>query len=218
MTTSSCISASAHSKSTHVETTSPSSIGVTYMEQLNLKLKVITDTVNVAEKICQDANKSRLDERTPSTTFHQGQKVLYFQLPTQGTCSKLPPRFNQIFKIISIDPLYQTAQLRESNGAILSKRVHLSVDTTAPYQIILSVQTTVVPNASRKNISIQTPVSTSQAPSVNPGNSSRAHQHQQQQPTVHSVQHKNLISASVGLMPFNPHTSRLLIQVERSYQ
>ena len=52
-----------------------------YMEQLNLKLKVITDTVKVAEQICQDANKSRLDNRTPLTTFHQGQKVLYFQLP-----------------------------------------------------------------------------------------------------------------------------------------
>ena len=49
-----------------------------YMEQLNLKLKVITDTVKVAEKIYQDANKSRLDKRTPLTTFHQGQKVLYF--------------------------------------------------------------------------------------------------------------------------------------------
>ena len=143
-----------------------------YMEQLNLKLKVITDTVKVAEKICQDANKSRLDKRTPLTTFHQGQKVLYFQLPAQGTCSKLSPRFNQIFEIISIDPLYQTAQLRDSNGAMLSKRVHLSklkpffernhstnhlnkssatsVDTTAPCQINLPVQTTVVPNASGK--------------------------------------------------------------------
>ena len=147
-----------------------------YMEQLNLKLKVITDTVKVAEKLCQDANKSRLDNRTPLTTFHQGQKVLYFQLPAQGTCSKLSPRFNQIYEIISIDPLYQTAQIRDSNGAILSKRVHLSklkpyfernhstdhpktssassVDTIAPRQINPPVQTTVVPN----NISIQTPV------------------------------------------------------------
>ena len=143
------------------------------MEQLNLKLKVITDTVKIAEKICQNDNKSRLDKRTPLTTFHQGQKVLYFQLPAQGTCSKLSPRFNQIYEIISIDPLYQTAQLRDSNGAILSKKVHLSklkpyfqrdhstdhpssapsVDTTAPRQINLPVQTTVA-----NNISIQTPV------------------------------------------------------------
>ena len=210
-----------------------------YMEQLNLKLKVITDTVKVAEKICQDANKSRLDKRTPITTFHQGQKVLYFQLPAQGTCSKLSPRFNQIFEIISIDPLYQTAQLRDSNSAILSKRVHLSklkpyferdhstnnpnklsapsIDTKAPRQINhLPGQTTVVPNSSGKEISIQTPVtpsttqpqlhlntapSSSQAPLVNPGNSSRDQQQQQQQPTVHSVQHNNLISFPRSLIP-----------------
>ena len=154
------------------------------MEQLNLKFKVITDTVKVAEKICQDANKSRLDNRTPVTTFHQGQKVLYYvQLPAQGTCSKLSPRFNKIYEIISIDPLYQTAQLRDSYGAILSKRVHLSklkpylerdhttdhvntssapsADITAPQTINLSVQPTVVSNASANNISIQTPVTPS---------------------------------------------------------
>ena len=227
-----------------------------YMEQLNLKLKVITDTVKVVEQLCQDANKSRLDKRTSLTTFHQGQKVLYFQLPAQGTCSKFSSRFNQIYEIISIDSLYQTAQLRDSNGAMLSKKVHLSklkpyfernhstdhpktsstssVDTIAPRQINLPVQPTVVPN----NISIQTPVTSSttsmltqpqvpsQAHSVNPGNSSRAHQHQQQQPTVHSVQHKNLISSTAGPTLFKPHTARSLIpplvphtsQAKRSYQ
>ena len=45
-------------------------------------------------------------------------------------------------------------------------------------------------------------------PSVNPGNSSRAQQ---------QTNNKNLISSSVGLMPFNPRTSRPLIQAERSY-
>ena len=208
------------------------------MEQLNLKLKVITDTVKVAEKICQDANKSRLDNRAPITTFHQGQKFYIFNCRHRAHAQNLHPRFNQIYEIISIDPLYQTAQLRDSNGAILSKRVHLSklkpyferdhstdhVDTTAPRQINLPVQTPVVPNSSGKDISIQTPVtpsttqpqlhlntvpSTSQAPSVNPGNSSRAHQHQPT--TVRSVQHNKFISSSVGPKPVSPHTSRYLI-------
>ena len=64
-----------------------------YMAQLNLKLKVITDTVKVAEKICQDANKSRLDNRTPLTTFYKGQKVLYFQLPGTGHMLKIVTSF-----------------------------------------------------------------------------------------------------------------------------
>ena len=152
----------------------------------------------------------------------------------------MSPRFNQIYEIISIDPLYQTAQLRDSNGAILSKKVHLSklkpyferdhstdhpntsVDTTAPRQINLPVQPTVVPNASANNISIQTPVTSSttsmitqsqshldtvpsQAPSVNPG-----HSRDHQPTTVRSVQHNNLISSPRSLIPsLMPHADTL---------
>ena len=55
-----------------------------YMEQLNLKLKVITDTVKVAEKICQDANKSRLDNRTSYNHVPSRTKGFIFSIAGTG--------------------------------------------------------------------------------------------------------------------------------------
>ena len=64
-------------------------------------------------------------------------------------------------------------------------------------------------NVYTTSVALEHGTPTSQAPLVDPGTSSRTHQHQQQQPTVHSVQHNNLISSSVPTS-VSPHIQRSL--------
>lgn len=97
-----------------------------FMENMSSQFQIIHHTVKLAEEQAQQINKQRLDNRQPLTSFHEGQKVLYFQLPAAGKCSKITPRFREIFQIHHIDSRYQTALLKNENGVLLTKRIHLS--------------------------------------------------------------------------------------------
>ena len=115
----------------------------TYLEQLKQKFEIIRDTVKEAEKFTQDVNKSRLDQREPFTHFKDGQKVLFFRVPRHLECAKLTPRFNEVFEVVEPDYKFYTVKLKNTDGIVLSTRVHMSklkpyysADDTSPPQPI----------------------------------------------------------------------------------
>ena len=157
-----------------------------YMEQLNLKLKVITDTVKVAEKLCQDTNKSRLDSRTPLPPSIKVKKFYTFNFRPRAHVPNfllVLPKFMKLFQLIHyiklrsyVIPMVQfyPREVHLSKLKPFFERDHTTdhantssaspVDTTAPAtsrQINLPVQTTVVPNAGASRLSIQTSVTPS---------------------------------------------------------